>query len=266
MTTELRRIQRWKGGRFETLEDEVIVESALTVTLNGEELVTLMSLGTDQRELGLGFLRSEGFLCSRDQLQEVEEADGRLTVRADVDLALLRKLAAKRTVTTGCGAGTAFHRPLDALTLKPVESAARFEPATLLARMKEMEQASELFRRTGGVHNAALADADTLLFMRSDIGRHNAVDMLGGRALLDDLDLSDKALLVSGRISSEILRKTAAMGIGVLVSRSAPTGLALTMAETLRVTVVGYARAGRLNLYTGPERLLGAGAPPPSPA
>lgn len=257
--TPVRDILRWSAGVFAKVADEVIEEVPLTLIVNGREFVTLMTLGEHLDELAVGFLKSEGFLSRREELKGIEIRDGYARVEVDADLDLLMKLAEKRTVTTGCGKGTVFSGPLEALRLKPAPEGGHFPPEALVERMRDLEGRSELYRRTGGVHNAALARPDGVIFMRSDIGRHNAVDMLGGRIFLDGMDAGGLGLFVSGRISSEILRKTAAMGVPILVSRSAPTALALDMAERLGLTVAGYARAGRFNLYTRPERVAGNG-------
>jgi len=259
LTTERRMIARWQEGETRQIEDEVIREVPLTVWVNGRELLTLMCQGENVDELAVGFLRSEGFLKRREQLKSLKIEEGRVLIEADIDLALLEKLSEKRTVTSGCGKGTVFYRPLDGLTLTPVTGDALFAPASILGRMAELEGRSEVFHRTGGVHNALLCDSERTLHLRSDIGRHNAVDMLGGRLFLDGVDAGAHALLVSGRVSSEILRKCAAFGIGLLVSRSAPTTLALDMAQILGVTVVGYARVNRMNIYTHPRRVKTGG-------
>lgn len=251
----LRPIFRWTDGVFTPMQDEIVEEVPLTLVVNGREILTLMSLGENLEELSVGFLRSEGFLSKREQLLSVKVEEGRALIDADIDLDLLLKISEKRTITTGCGKGTVFHSPMDALTLKKAKEAHRYQPGAILLWMRELEGRSDLFKRTGGVHNAALCSEERILYLRTDIGRHNAVDMLCGRAFLDGLALEGLALAVSGRISSEILRKTAALGVELLVSRSAPTTLALDMAQTLGITVVGYARAGRFNVYTHPGRL-----------
>jgi FdhD protein len=226
--------------------------------VNGIEVVTLLTLGDEPVELGLGFLRSEGFFSSRDELAGWEEEPGVLRVRVSRDVAAVRRLLEKRTVTTGCGKGTTFYGALDALRCRPVTSAVTFVPGELLRRMHELQERSDLYRRTGGTHNASLVTGAETLVFRTDIGRHNAVDMIGGRAFLDGLDMADTALLTTGRVSSEILVKVAKMRVSVLGSRSAPTALALRLAEELGVTVVGYIRNGRFNVYTHPARVQGA--------
>jgi FdhD protein len=126
----------------------------------------------------------------------------------------------------------------------------------LLNIISLLEERSQTFRHTGGVHSAALASRSSLLLMFEDIGRHNAVDKVLGRAFLDELVREDKCLALSGRIASEILIKAVRSHIPVLLSRSAPTDLTLSLAEEFNITIVGFARGQNLNIYTHPERIL----------
>lgn len=250
-------IRRWKQGSYEQLDDEVVEEVPLTLYVNEREVVTLLTLGEHPDELAMGFLYAEGFIGRLEDVLSLEQGQGEVWVKTVTDPELIARLMDKRTVTTGCGKGTTFYQTLDALRLEPVKADVLFPPEQILGRMGELQSRSGLYRRTGGTHNASLAEPDSTLLFRSDIGRHNAVDMLGGRALLDGLEVGRLALFTTGRVSSEILLKTAKMGVGVLVSRSAPTALALRMAEKLDVTVVGYVRGERMNVYTRPERISG---------
>jgi FdhD protein len=130
-----------------------------------------------------------------------------------------------------------------------------YSPAHLLKVINELDATSYTFQQTGGVHSAGLADNRQLLFRYEDIGRHNAVDKVIGQAFLQQIDLSDKCLLLSGRIAAEILMKTARNGIPLILSRSAPTMMAVETAEKLGLTVVGFARGQRFNLYCQSERI-----------
>ena len=121
--------------------------------------------------------------------------------------------------------------------------------------MQEMGKRSELFRETGGVHSSALAREGTLVLFREDIGRHNAIDKIIGECLLSGIPFDDALLMTSGRITSEIARKAGIAGIPVIASRSAPTSLAIRMAEELDLTIVGFVRGKRMNIYTGDWRI-----------
>ena len=131
----------------------------------------------------------------------------------------------------------------------------RIEPPRLFERMKELYQLAVGYRASRGIHGAALADADRLLFIAEDVGRHNAVDKICGEALLAGVSTRDRVLLSTGRVSSEMLLKGARMGTPVVVSRTSPTEMAISIAEQLGVTVVGYLRHDAFNVYAGGEHL-----------
>jgi FdhD protein len=187
----------------------------------------------------------------------VDDAAGEADVRISADLEPVGKLWGKRTVTSGCGKGATFYHLLDSLNAKIVVSDITITASQVQDLMGDLNRSSELYRETGGVHSCALADAEKILVFRDDIGRHNAVDKIYGTCFLEDIPLEDKLLLTTGRISSEMTVKTARMGVSVLISRSAPTSLALDLAERLGLTVVGYVRGGRMVVYTGQHRVEG---------
>lgn len=130
--------------------------------------------------------------------------------------------------------------------------------AECLTLMDHLQEESQHFKKTGGVHNAALATKNQLLKIRTDIGRHNTLDKLYGYMITEQIPAHDKVIVFSGRISSEVLLKISKMGIGMLISTSAPTNLALQLATDLRITTVGFARGTSLNVYTCPERITDA--------
>jgi FdhD protein len=177
-------------------------------------------------------------------------------VRTRNEPLLAEHLWSKRTVTSGCGKGSAFYHALDALLSKPCRSALRISPGQVLDRVEEVNRLSETYRRTHGVHNTALATTGELLLFRDDIGRHNATDMIVGHVFLQGISLDDKLLVTTGRLTSEILLKAARVGIPMLVSRNAATSLSVELARKLNITMIGYVRAGRFTVYSGEERIL----------
>ena len=173
------------------------------------------------------------------------------------DAELEQAMFGKRYVGSCCGKSrTGFYLANDARTARRVESDLRLDPATCLRLMEELQAASPVFGRTGGVHNAGLAAGGRLEVVRTDIGRHNTLDKLYGWALRGGNRAGRAAVVFSGRISSEIVLKVVKMGCPVVVSKSAPTGLALEMADDLGITAAGFARGDRLNVYTHPWRIL----------
>jgi FdhD protein len=185
----------------------------------------------------------------------VDEGAGKVEVVTKKNMPLAERLWEKRTVTSGCGKGSMFYYSLDALLSKPVEGGTKASPRKILERVEELNRLSETYRHTHGVHNTALASEDQILLFRDDIGRHNAVDMIVGHVFLRGISLRDKMLITTGRLTSEMLIKAAKVGIPTLVSRNTATTLAVELATSMNITLIGYARAGKFIVYSGKERI-----------
>jgi FdhD protein len=249
------------GARVRRQREELASEEPLTLVVNGRELATLVCSPTHLEELALGFLTAEGILRRGERIDRffLDAGRGRVVVEApERDAELEQTMFGKRYVGSCCGKSrTGFYLANDARTARRVESDLTLGAAACLGVMEELRVASSTFGRTGGVHNAGLAVDGRLEVVRADIGRHNTLDKLYGWALREGTPLAERAVVFSGRISSEIVLKIAKMGCPILVSRSAPTALALEMADDLGVTAAGFAREGRLNVYTHAWRILG---------
>ncbi len=251
-------ICRVKQGQRQAEKDQVAVEAPLTIFLNEQELVTLLSSPRDIHYLALGFLRSEGLINGTDDLASVS-VDGErniVFVQTKEQENLAEKLYGKRTITSGCGKGTIFFHAIDSLQGKPVTSTLKVKGESLFLLMRALQERSLLFQSTGGVHSAALADEEQIIIYNEDIGRHNAMDKVVGECLLKGIPLADRILLSSGRLSAEVVLKGAKMGLPLIVSRSAPTSLAVELAERMGITLVGFLRGGRFNIYAHEERIL----------
>jgi len=236
----------------------LIKEQPVTLYLNGREIVTLLCAGHYLDELATGFFYSEGFLEKASDLEslEVNEGEGKVNVRIHADESLTERLWQKRTVTSGCGKGSLFYYSMDALLSKPIAGdKIRVSPSGILDRVEDLNRLSDTYRRTHGVHNSAVADGSRILLFRDDIGRHNAVDMIVGHFFLKGFSLEDKLLITTGRLTSEILIKAAKVRIPILVSRNTATSLAVELARSLNITLIGYARGGRFTVYSGDERI-----------
>lgn len=238
-------------------EDAVVREFPLTVILNNRELVTLLCSPDRLKHLALGFLASEGLIMAREDVGDIALDDRRGVVRIETrePTPVDGESVFKRFITSGCGKGAAFYSAVDARQAR-VESEATIAVDRVYTLMQEFQNRSEVFRETGGVHSAALTDGESLLSFAEDIGRHNAIDKIFGECLWEDIKTQDRIMLTSGRVSSEILFKIAKRGIPVLVSRSAPTNLAVSTATDLGITVVGFARGRRMNVYSNAWRVI----------
>ncbi|MEQ8200303.1 MAG: formate dehydrogenase accessory sulfurtransferase FdhD [Syntrophomonadaceae bacterium] len=253
-----REITSYDNGTVKHIRDAVVEEYPLTLFLNGVELATMVCSPAGFDELAAGFLLSEGLVRKPGDLIGVNlrEEDGSLVIET-AEGSPPASQPRRHHINTGAGkSGTDFRFINAARQLHPIQSLARFTAPHLLEMIELLQQRSATFVLTGGVHSAAIADQDGMICMFEDIGRHNAVDKVLGYAFLNEISSQDKILLLSGRIASEILLKAARARIPLVLSRSAPTGLTIDLAEELNITVVGFARGKRLSIYTHPERVL----------
>jgi len=236
-----------KRGRLEEVKGEVVREQPLTVHVNGERFLTLLCSPFQLEALVVGYLWMEKVVEHLGEIShlEISEVDG----RADVTLAHPVALPTERILTSGCGGGITFR--IDPRLFPRLQSSVRVAPRQLAARLKELFERAIHYQASRGIHGAALADGERLLVTAEDVGRHNAVDKVKGEALLRGIETTDRILLSTGRISSEMLLKAARMGVPVVASRTSPTEMAVGLAEQLGITVVGYLRPDSLNLYAG---------------
>ena len=232
-------------------EDIVIREMPLTVILNNQELVTLLCSPKDPEYLAVGFLASEGLLKSKDEVKKTLVDDRRGVVRVDTteESKDAGELLFKRLITSGCGRGASLYSAADVQGQK-VESLVTIAASEIFVLAKEFQQRSQVYRESGGVHSAALCDTKNIMVFNEDIGRHNAIDKIFGECLLKDIPTSDRIIITSGRISSEILLKVAKRNIPILISKSAPTNLGVKLANDFGVTLIGFVRGQRMNVYS----------------
>jgi len=240
---------RFSDEGWVTTSARVPDEIELTIYVNSKELVTVLCTPIKLNCLVLGFLYSEGIISGTRDVASMRvcEEDS----MADVRLSNAEyKLPTLRTLTSGCGGGVAFKTQG-----QKVDSGLVVTPREVLSLMKQFQEQMELYRLCGGVHASALSDTKNLLVVAEDIGRHNTLDKIQGECLLRGLSTRDGLLLSTGRISSEMLLKAAKMQAPIVVSRSSPTGRAISLARDLGIALVGYARGRRLSVYSHPERL-----------
>jgi len=255
-TEKLTIIKITEADRVKT-EDVVTREFPLTILFNDNELVTLLCTPADLGYLAIGFLASEGLIISKDEIKRllVDEKRGIARVESSEASPLADDIVFKRFISSGCGRGASFYSAADVKDQAPVESQVKISAGGVFALMKQFQQASELFRATGGVHSAALCRGQEVLAFAEDIGRHNAIDKIFGRCLLEDISIEDAVIVTSGRISSEILLKVVRRNIPVIISKSAPTDLGVKLAKDLGITLIGFVRGRRMNVYSHGERV-----------
>jgi FdhD protein len=235
-------------------------ETPVTIYLNDREIATTQATPHDLEDLAAGFLVSEGLLTDRDALVSIDaDAKRGLVWVTSAEQVPADQDERTRYLTSGCGRGVTFASVGDARGLAPVTSDMHVSADTIYDLIGDMARQAEMYRGSGGVHACGLARDGQLAIVREDVGRHNALDKVLGRAWFDRIPTSDAILLSTGRLSYEMTVKAAKSRVPVAVSRSAVTDLAADVADELRITLVGYARGGKLTVYTAPERIIASG-------
>jgi len=259
MSGETSRLEilRIKDGKTESLRDVVIKESPATIFLDDIELANLMCSPKNLDCLAVGFLFAEGLIRTKKDIKKVfaDERDGVVWVELKKARTSPEKLIARRFITTGCGKGlTYYDATLDDGRLRS-KSRFKLRADSLPLLMREFLRRSRLYRLTGGVHSAAICSARSILVFNEDIGRHSAIDKVIGECILKGIRTTDRIMVTTGRISSEILVKAARSRTPIIISKSAPTDLAVRLATDFGITLVGFARGSRMNVYSNEWRI-----------
>ncbi|MGB8991115.1 MAG: formate dehydrogenase accessory sulfurtransferase FdhD [Desulfobaccales bacterium] len=258
-------IWRYQVGRLAAATDKVAVEEPLEIRLHGEPFQVFMRLPGWEKELALGFLYTEGIVRDLSEVITMHfcgTASDPLLPSNVVDVQLTdcawERRGRRHLEVAYSSCGLCAKEAVSEICRKtaPVSSTLKVTAASLLHLMGRMYQEQTVFQETGGTHGVALASPDGAWFLLAeDVGRHNAMDKVIGRALFQRRDLSRMVALLSGRISFEMALKAVRARIPFLAAVSAPTSMALNLAQELNLTLVGFARDPRLNIYTHPHRL-----------
>ncbi len=242
-----------KGLQEETL-DSVIEEIPLEIFVNHEFYAALMCTPLEVKALAIGFLFSEGVLTSINSINSIEEKyDNRICIVLDHEINTL--CHSSRAITSGCGNGSVRTILLEEGSVKPIDTSCKFNALDILKLMSEFNSKSGLFKQTGGVHSCCICSNNSILVFSEDIGRHNALDKVVGKAMLSNVSLKDNFIMTTGRISSDMVVKVAKVGIQLIVSHSAPTTLAINIAKAANITIIGFARGSRMNVYSCEYRI-----------
>ena len=234
---------------------EVIEEVPMALFVNGRHAMTAMMSPVQLEEFVTGYLFTEQIIKNIDEIESIRLEKNRMSV---ITKNLFKVLGPKKTILSGCGGSTSF---IDTEKLPKITSDYSITTTDIWDSVKTVLN-SELHVTTGGIHIVALMDGGKILAVSEDIGRHNALDRVIGYALRNRIDLSRAWVIVSGRISSEMVRKCLIAGIPVIVSRGATTTLSVDTAEKTGLTVAGFARSRKMVIYTHAERIRGASPPP----
>ncbi|MFH1421542.1 MAG: formate dehydrogenase accessory sulfurtransferase FdhD [Planctomycetota bacterium] len=249
------KITRYKNSIKTETPDFVIREVPLTIFINGREYATLMCIPQRLEELIVGFLRGERIINS---LQDVSNCIiDKKSFTADVKIKRAGKIFFdKRLITSACAAVALSHGNIKIAALQKLPVTLRLQKEIVPQLIKLFQKSCTIFEKTGGVHAAAISAGKEILFLTEDVGRHNAVDKVIGWCMLNSVDTSDKIILSTGRLSSEVVTKVATAQVQILISRSAPTDMAVKISKKIRLTIVGFARGKRFNIYSYPSRIV----------
>lgn len=244
-------------GEWSWETGEVITETPIALSVNGEAWLTFMCTPVNIEAMAAGFLYNEGILQSKEQI-----ADIRVCAAGDhVDVWLNQeaKKPEKWRRTSGCTGGvTSVEIEQPAGIAEQID---RYDGAALTAEqisnlVGQLFDSQDLYRRSGGVHTSALSDGKKILVSAEDIGRHNSLDKIAGLLILENIKAPRRILLTTGRISSEMLQKSARMGAALVISRTSPSSMSVNMADQWGITLVGYARRTGFRIYAHPERII----------
>ncbi len=244
---------RYDGYGSQQEERPVVREAPWTIHVNGQELVTLYCTPHQLNFLVLGFLASEGLIEDLDDvllLESCEDQEGVIDVKLNG-----REVSSGGTpiLLSGCGRGVTFD---DLSGSHPkMQSSLRVSADQVSRLMRELRHQSPIHQAAGGTHSSALSDGERLLVVAEDVGRHNTLDKIRGHCLFHGISTKDRLLLTTGRISSEMVSKAVKMEVPIVASRSTPTDLAVKLAREWEMTIVGYVRSGKMNIYSRADRV-----------
>ena len=235
-------------------------EHPLTLYVDKQEVLTLMTLGAAPEALAIGYLRNQRLVERIEDIVavQVDWETNSVAVKTHKGLKDLAAKTAKRTKTSGCGQGTVFGDLMEDIDRVRIEAGATLTRAALYALLDRVRMHETIYKQAGAVHGCALAtntgDSSEILMFVEDVGRHNAVDAIAGRMWLDRFDGGDKIFYTTGRLTSEMVIKAAQMGIPFLVSRSGLTQMGYEIAQKVGITMIGRATNKHFLLFTGAER------------
>jgi FdhD protein len=232
---------------------DTIVETPVSLTVNGENWLTFMCTPTLLEELAIGFLYNEGILENLDEVSDVRVCEHGDNVDVWLNHKAQQPTSWRRT--SGCTGGVTGVDLLANPDISFNGSQPRVPPETIMNLVEMLIEVQSLYRKTGGVHTSALSNGDKILVSAEDIGRHNTLDKIAGLCLMKNVWPLTRILITTGRISSEMLQKAARLNAPILISRTSPSSLSIEMAERYGITLVGYARRHRFNVYSNLQRI-----------
>jgi FdhD protein len=244
---------KFEFKKWEHIDSETIVETPVSLTVNGQVWISFMCTPINLEALAVGFLYNEGIINSFAEIADVrlcEHGDN-----LDVWLNHAAEQPASWRRTSGCTGGVTAVDLLAKPNVSFAENSLIIRPDAIMGLVEGLFDSQSLYKETGGVHTSALSDGEKILISAEDIGRHNTLDKIAGICLMENIFPEKRILITTGRISSEMLQKAARLQAPILISRTSPSSLSIEMAERYGITLIGYARKHRFNIYTNATRV-----------
>lgn len=247
------QFEQYEFKKWEHHDAETIVEMPVSLTVNGQVWISFMCTPLNLEALAVGFLYNEGIIESMDEV-----ADARVCEHGDNVDVWLNHEASQPTNwrrTSGCTGGVTAVDLLAKPNVSFAKNSLKVEPEAVCNLVEKLFKSQSLYRETGGVHTSALSDGKKIILSAEDIGRHNTLDKIAGLCLMKNIFPETRILITTGRISSEMLQKAARLNAPILISRTSPSSLSIEMAERYGITLIGYARKHRFNVYSNGQRV-----------
>jgi FdhD protein len=245
--------EQYEFQKRKSFDAETIVETPVSLMVNGEVWLTFMCTPVDLEALAVGFLYNEGIIKKMDEVVDVKVCEHGDNIDVWLNHAADQPTSWRRT--SGCTGGVTAVDLLAKPNVSLNSNKLKLQPDAIENFVEMLLKAQVLYRRTGGVHTSVLSDGEKTLFSAEDIGRHNTLDKIAGLCLMNNVWSEVRILLTTGRISSEMLQKAAQLNVPILISRTSPSSLSIEMAERYGITLIGYARKNRFNVYSNMQRV-----------
>ncbi len=255
MQSKIFKTVSYHAGRWDEDQTNIIGEQPVTLSVNNEPWLTFMCTPSDLKALAVGFLYNEEIIETLEDVASVRVCPG----EDNIDVWLNRSVnkPEKWIRTSGCSGGkTSVEKTYLRKSASKSKNIGKLPAERIGALIEQLNEAQDLYRKSGGVHTSALSDGEKIMIVTEDIGRHNTLDKLAGRCILEHISSPNRIILTTGRISSEMIQKAERIGAAMVISRTSPSSLSVQMAKKLGITLIGYARRDRFTVYTHPERIL----------
>jgi FdhD protein len=244
---------KFEFNKWESHDAETIVETPVSLTVNGEVWLTFMCTPVNLEALVVGFLYNEGIIENMDEVSDVRVCEHGDNVDVWLNHDAQQPTSWRRT--SGCAGGVTGVDLLANPNISFNGNQPKVRPEMIMKLVGMLFDVQSLYRETGGVHTSALSNGENILISAEDIGRHNTLDKIAGLCLMNNVWLETRILITTGRISSEMLQKAARLNAPILISRTSPSSLSIEMAERYGITLIGYARKHRFNVYSNTQRV-----------